>query len=87
MSLIGPRPEREYFVNQLTEKIPFYALRFFVKPGLTGWAQVNYRYGLNEEDALEKLRYELYYIKNQSLALDTRILMRTIRVVLTARGT
>ncbi len=87
MSLIGPRPEREYFVNRLTEKIPFYALRFFVKPGLTGWAQVNYRYGLNEEDALEKLRYELYYIKNQSLALDTRILMRTIRVILTARGT
>lgn len=87
MSLIGPRPEREFFVTKLTETIPFYGLRFFVKPGLTGWAQVNYRYGLNEEDALEKLRYELYYIKNQSLALDARILLCTVRVVLTAKGT
>ncbi len=87
MSLIGPRPEREYFVNTLTERIPFYSLRFFVKPGLTGWAQINYHYGLNEEDALEKLRYELFYIKNQSLALDLRILLRTVRVVLTGQGT
>jgi exopolysaccharide biosynthesis polyprenyl glycosylphosphotransferase len=87
MSLIGPRPEREYFVTQLTEKIPFYALRFFVKPGITGWAQVNYHYGANEEDALEKLRYELYYIKNQSVFLDAKILMKTVRVILTGQGT
>lgn len=87
MSLIGPRPEREYFVNQLAEKIPFYSLRFFVKPGLTGWAQVNFRYGADENDAIEKLRYELYYIKNQSLLLDSRILLKTIRVVLTGVGT
>jgi sugar transferase (PEP-CTERM system associated) len=87
MSLIGPRPEREHFVTQLTEKIPFYGLRFFVKPGITGWAQVNFRYGLDEEDALEKLRYELYYIKNQSLALDARIFLKTIRVVLSGQGT
>ncbi len=87
MSLIGPRPEREHFVNQLTEKVPFYSLRFFVKPGLTGWAQVKYRYGWDEADALEKLRYELFYIKNQSLALDARILMKTIRVVMTGQGT
>lgn len=87
MSLIGPRPEREYFINQLTEKIPFYSLRFFVKPGITGWAQVNFRYGADEKDAVEKLRYELYYIKNQSLFLDTRILLKTIRVVLTGAGT
>lgn len=87
MSLIGPRPEREYFVNQLTEKMPFYSLRFFVKPGLTGWAQVKFRYGSDEMDALEKLRYELFYIKNQSLALDVRILLNTIRVVLMGVGT
>lgn len=87
MSLIGPRPEREYFVTYLTEKIPFYGLRFFVKPGITGWAQVNFRYGLDEEDALEKLRYELYYIKNQSLVLDARILKKTVQVVLSGQGT
>jgi exopolysaccharide biosynthesis polyprenyl glycosylphosphotransferase len=87
MSLIGPRPEREHFVSQLTEMIPFYSLRFFVKPGLTGWAQVKFRYGASQEDALEKLRYELYYIKNQSLLLDARILMKTVRTVLTSQGT
>lgn len=87
MSLIGPRPEREFFVTRLTEKIPFYALRFFIKPGITGWAQVNFHYGSNDEDALEKLRYELYYIKHRSLVLDTRILLRTVRVILTGQGT
>jgi lipopolysaccharide/colanic/teichoic acid biosynthesis glycosyltransferase len=74
-------------VNQLTEKIPFYSLRFFVKPGLTGWAQVNFRYGADDTDAIEKLRYELYYIKNQSIFLDMRILLRTVRVVVTGAGT
>ncbi len=87
LSLIGPRPERDFFVNQLTEKIPFYSLRFFVKPGITGWAQINYRYGANEADALEKLRYELYYIKNQAFLLDLKILLKTIRVMLTGAGT
>jgi sugar transferase (PEP-CTERM system associated) len=86
MSLIGPRPEREYFIDQLTAQIPFYSLRFFVKPGITGWAQVNFRYGADEKDAVEKLRYELYYIKNQSLFLDFRILLKTIRVVLIGAG-
>ena len=87
MSLIGPRPEREYFVTRLAEKIPFYDLRFFVKPGLTGWAQVKFRYAADETDALEKLRYELYYIKHQSLVLEAKILMKTVRVILTGLGT
>ena len=86
MSLIGPRPEREFFVKRLTEKIPFYSLRFSVKPGLTGWAQVIYKYGASEEDALEKLQYELYYIKNMSLFLDLRILLKTIRIILFGMG-
>jgi exopolysaccharide biosynthesis polyprenyl glycosylphosphotransferase len=87
MSLIGPRPERAFFVDRLSERIPFYSLRFFVKPGITGWAQVNFRYGSDENDALEKLRYELFYIKNQSFFLDFRILLKTVRVVLTGLGT
>jgi len=86
MSLIGPRPEREFFVKRLTEKIPFYSLRFSVKPGLTGWAQIIYKYGASEEDALEKLQYELYYIKNMSLFLDLRILLKTIRIILFGMG-
>jgi len=86
MSLIGPRPEREFFVKRLTENIPFYSLRFSVKPGLTGWAQVIYKYGASEEDALEKLEYELYYIKNMSLFLDLRILLKTIRIILFGMG-
>lgn len=86
MSLIGPRPEREYFVKKLTEEIPFYSLRFSVKPGLTGWAQVNFRYGASLEDTMEKLSYDLYYIKNMSLFLDIRILLKTIRSVLFALG-
>ena len=86
MSLIGPRPEREYFIEQLSKKIPYYSLRFSVKPGLTGWAQVNYRYGASPEDALEKLRYDLFYIKNMSLFLDFRILLRTIRVAIFGMG-
>lgn len=86
MSLIGPRPEREFFVKRLTEKIPFYSLRFSVKPGLTGWAQIIYKYGASEGDALEKLQYELYYIKNMSLFLDLRILLKTIRIILFGMG-
>ncbi len=86
MSLIGPRPEREYFVKKLMEKIPYYSLRFSVKPGLTGWAQVTYKYGDSVDDALEKLQYELYYVKNMSLALDIRILLKTIRIVLFGMG-
>jgi len=86
MSLIGPRPEREYFVNILKKRIPYYSLRFAVKPGITGWAQVNYRYGATVEDAIEKLRYDLYYIKNLSLFLDLRILLKTIRICLFGMG-
>lgn len=86
MSFIGPRPERKYFVKELKGKIPFYSLRFSVKPGITGWAQINYPYGASEEDALKKLQYELYYIKNMSLFLDFRILLKTIRIVLFGMG-
>ncbi len=86
MSLIGPRPEREYFVKKLMEKIPYYSLRFSVKPGLTGWAQITYKYGDSVNDALEKLQYELYYVKNMSLVLDLRILLKTIRTVLFGMG-
>lgn len=86
LSLIGPRPEREYFINKLSKKIPYYSLRFSVKPGLTGWAQVNYKYGNSEKDALIKMEYDLYYIKNMSLFLDLRILLRTVRICLFGRG-
>ena len=86
MSLVGPRPERPHFVAQLQETIQFYNQRHTVKPGVTGWAQTRYPYGASEEDALEKLQYDLYYIKNMSLFLDLLILLDTIRVVLTFRG-
>jgi sugar transferase (PEP-CTERM system associated) len=86
MSFIGPRPERPEFVEQLSETIPYYGKRHFVRPGITGWAQVKYRYGASEEDALEKLRYDLYYIKNYSLILDLMIVLETIKVVLFRRG-
>ena len=75
-----------YFVRQLMEKIPYYSLRFTVKPGLTGWAQVKYGYGASVEDAIKKLQYELYYIKNMSVFLDIRIILRTIRIVLFGMG-
>lgn len=87
MSIVGPRPERPQFVAQLQEEIPFYRARLSVKPGLTGWAQVKYRYGNTTEDALIKLQYDLYYIKHQSMVLDILILLRTIRVVLGFKGT
>jgi exopolysaccharide biosynthesis polyprenyl glycosylphosphotransferase len=87
MSIVGPRPERPQFVAQLDQQIPFYRARLSVKPGLTGWAQVRYRYGSTVEDALVKLKYDLYYIKNRSLILDLIIIFRTIGVVLALRGT
>lgn len=86
MSFIGPRPERPEFVEQLKEKVPYYSRRHFIKPGLTGWAQVRYPYGASVEDALEKLRYDLYYVKNLSPFLDTLIFFETIKVVLFSRG-
>ncbi|TAK91087.1 MAG: TIGR03013 family PEP-CTERM/XrtA system glycosyltransferase [Burkholderiaceae bacterium] len=86
MSIVGPRPERPFFVKQLTEKIPLYNARHSVKPGLTGWAQVRYSYGATIQDAREKLQYDLYYIKNQSIFLDLLILFQTVQVVLWARG-
>ncbi len=86
MSFIGPRPERMPFVERLKETIPFYSTRHFVKPGVTGWAQVCYPYGASDEDALEKMRYDLYYIKNYSILLDFRIIIDTVRVVLTGFG-
>lgn len=86
MSFIGPRPERPEFVADLVREVPFYAERHAVKPGLTGWAQVCFPYGASREDALEKLRYDLYYIKNRSLALDAEILVRTVSVVLLGSG-
>jgi sugar transferase (PEP-CTERM system associated) len=86
MSLVGPRPERPYFVDQLTREIPFYAVRHCVKPGVTGWAQVRYQYGSSVDDAIEKLQYDLYYVKNHTLVLDTLVLFETVRVVLTGEG-
>jgi len=86
MSLIGPRPERPEFIKELSEKIPYYSLRHAVRPGITGWAQVNYRYGASVEDARFKLEYDLYYIKNMSLLLDLKIFLRTIGVVLFGQG-
>jgi lipopolysaccharide/colanic/teichoic acid biosynthesis glycosyltransferase len=86
MSLVGPRPERPVFVDMLTEQIPFYAVRHSVKPGITGWAQVRYSYGADVEQAMKKLEYDLYYVKNHSLFLDLLILLGTIRVVLLGEG-
>jgi sugar transferase (PEP-CTERM system associated) len=86
MSLVGPRPERPFFVDQLTREIPFYAVRHSIKPGVTGWAQVCYHYGATVEDAAEKLQYDLYYVKNHSLFLDVVILFETIGVVIFGKG-
>lgn len=86
MSLIGPRPERPEFVQELQKQIPYYDIRHLVRPGITGWAQINYRYGASVEDALRKLEYDLYYIKNMSLFLDLKIALRTIGVVLFGQG-
>lgn len=86
MSFVGPRPERPVFVEQLTELIPFYSQRHLVEPGLTGWAQVKYDYGASVEDALQKLQYDLYYIKNASLFFDIWIMLQTAKIVLFGRG-
>jgi lipopolysaccharide/colanic/teichoic acid biosynthesis glycosyltransferase len=87
MSLVGPRPEREVFVEELAGKIPYYRQRHIVKPGLTGWAQINYRYGSTFEDSVQKLQYDIFYIKNQSLLFDLSILFNTIKTVLLRKGT
>lgn len=86
MSLVGPRPERPYFVDQLTRDIPFYAVRHSIKPGVTGWAQVSYHYGASVDDSIQKLQFDLYYIKNHTLFLDIVILFETVGVVLTGKG-
>ncbi|HQU48614.1 MAG TPA: TIGR03013 family PEP-CTERM/XrtA system glycosyltransferase [Casimicrobiaceae bacterium] len=86
MSFVGPRPERPVFVAMLAEKIPFYAIRHSVKPGLTGWAQVRYSYGASVEDSVRKLEYDLYYVKNHTVFLDLLILLETVRVMLLGEG-
>jgi lipopolysaccharide/colanic/teichoic acid biosynthesis glycosyltransferase len=86
MSFIGPRPERPEFVSELKKHIPYYSERHFVKPGVTGWAQIRYPYGASVEDAVEKLRHDLYYIKNITLFLDVLIFIETIKVMLFGRG-
>ena len=86
MSFVGPRPERPEFVSNLTEQIPYYGQRHVIRPGVTGWAQVRYTYGASTEDALEKLQYDLFYIKNISIALDFYILFLTIKTVIARRG-
>ncbi|HMD33860.1 MAG TPA: TIGR03013 family XrtA/PEP-CTERM system glycosyltransferase [Vicinamibacterales bacterium] len=86
MSFVGPRPERPFFVEQLAREIPFYMERHAVKPGVTGWAQVKYRYGSSIEDAMEKLRYDLYYIKHLSVFFDLTIVLDTVKVILFGKG-
>jgi len=86
MSFVGPRPERPFFVNQLIEQVPYYAARHSIKPGITGWAQVRYPYGASLEDAIEKLQYDLYYVKNHTFFLDLLILFQTALVVLFGKG-
>jgi len=86
MSFVGPRPERPYFVQDLIKQIPYYNARHSVKPGITGWAQVRYPYGASLEDAIEKLQFDLYYVKNHTLFLDIMILLQTIQVVLWGKG-
>jgi len=86
MSFVGPRPERPHFVQELSNQIPYYATRHSVKPGITGWAQINYPYGASVEDAREKLQYDLYYAKNHSLFLDVIILLQTAQVILFGKG-
>jgi len=86
MSLVGPRPERPEFVGKLKESIPYYSERHSVQPGITGWAQLHYAYASSEEDAIEKLQYDLYYVKNHGLALDIMTILQTVEVVLWGKG-
>jgi lipopolysaccharide/colanic/teichoic acid biosynthesis glycosyltransferase len=86
MSIVGPRPERMHHVKRLQEKIPFYRTRHIVRPGLTGWAQVRYKYGADDEDARIKLQYDLYYIRHRSILLDINIMIRTVGKVLRMGG-
>ena len=86
MSFVGPRPERPSFVTSLAKQINYYSFRHTVKPGITGWAQVRYPYGASVDDAKEKLQYDLYYIKNQSLFLDVIILAQTAHIVVFGKG-
>ncbi|HEY7727455.1 MAG TPA: sugar transferase, partial [Candidatus Eisenbacteria bacterium] len=86
MSFVGPRPERPEFVEELTRAIPFYGQRHVVKPGVTGWAQVRYGYGNSVDDSMEKLQYDLFYIKNMSVALDIFIIFATVKTVVSGKG-
>lgn len=86
MSIIGPRPERPIFVKELSKMIPLYKTRHIVKPGLTGWAQVKANYGSSHDDSLEKLQYDLYYIKHRGLFLDLDIMLKTLSAVIFFRG-
>ena len=86
LSIVGPRPEQPHYVSELTAKLPFYQLRHLVQPGLTGWAQVNQGYAATTGDALEKLQYEFWYLRHQRMAVDLRIMLRTVRAVTGGRG-
>ncbi|HYL72458.1 MAG TPA: sugar transferase, partial [Candidatus Dormibacteraeota bacterium] len=86
MRFVGPRPERPEFVAAFEDKIPYYRERHYVKPGITGWAQLCYPYGASEHDAAQKLEYDLYYVKNRSLLFDLMILLQTVEVVLWGKG-
>ena len=87
MSLVGPRPERSYFVEQLKHEVSFYSRRLLVRPGITGWAQVRHRYDRSLEDVKEKIKYDLYYLENMSLTLDFKIILRTFIVASSGKGT
>ena len=84
--MVGPRPEQPHYVEQLNQQLPFYDMRHLVRPGLTGWAQVKYGYAADERDALEKLQYEFFYLRRQSVLFDLRIMFRTIRSTLGGEG-
>ena len=86
MSVIGPRPERPEFVRELEQHIPFYNERHLVKPGLTGWAQVKFHYGASRSDSFKKLQYDFFYVKNRSVMLDVAIMLKTVNIVVTAKG-
>ena len=86
LSFIGPRPERPEFISDLSEKIPHYKMRHIIKPGLSGWAQINFPYGSSVDDSMQKLQYDLYYIKNRSLVLEVIIILKTIMTVLKREG-